>query len=65
MTYQRDVINYLKERGLRDKYIALVGGGPVNAEWAEQIGADGTSDSAVGAVKIAETLIAQKKGGAS
>jgi trimethylamine corrinoid protein len=65
MTYQRDVINYLKERGLRDKYIALVGGGPVNPEWAEQIGADGTSDSAVGAVKIAETLIAQKKGGAS
>jgi corrinoid protein of di/trimethylamine methyltransferase len=65
MTYQRDVINYLKERGLREKYIALVGGGPVNAEWAEQIGADGTSDSAVGAVKIAETLIAQKKGGAS
>ena len=65
MTYQRDVINYLKERGLRDKYIALVGGGPVNAEWAEQIGADGTSDSAVGAVQIAEKLIAQKKGGAS
>jgi trimethylamine corrinoid protein len=65
MTYQRDVINYLKERGLRDQYIALVGGGPVNPEWAEQIGADGTSDSAVGAVKIAETLIAQKKGGAS
>jgi corrinoid protein of di/trimethylamine methyltransferase len=65
MTYQRDVINYLKERGIREKYIALVGGGPVNAEWAEQIGADGTSDSAVGAVKIAEKLIAQKSGGAS
>ena len=65
MTYQRDVINYLKERGLREKYIALVGGGPVNAEWAEQIGADGTSDSAVGAVQIAEKLIAQKSGGAS
>ena len=64
MTYQRDTINYLKERGLRDRYIVLVGGGPVDAEWAEQIGADGTSTSAVGAVEIAEKLIAQK-GGAS
>jgi corrinoid protein of di/trimethylamine methyltransferase len=63
MTYQKDVIDYLKEKGLRDKYIVLVGGGPVNAEWAEQIGADGTSDSAVGAVNIAEKFIANKKGG--
>jgi corrinoid protein of di/trimethylamine methyltransferase len=63
MTYQKDVIDYLREKGLRDKYIVLVGGGPVNAEWAEQIGADGTSDSAVGAVNIAEKLIATRKGG--
>ncbi len=63
MTYQRDVIDYLKEKGLRDKYIALVGGGPVNEEWAEEIGADGTSDSAVGAVEIAGRLIANRKGG--
>jgi len=63
MTYQKDVIDYLKEKGLRDKYIVLVGGGPVNPEWAEQIGADGTSDSAVGAVDVAERLIANKRGG--
>lgn len=65
MTYQKDVIDYLKEKGLRDKYIVLVGGGPVDAEWAEQIGADGSSDSAVGAVEIAKRLIANKKGGMS
>lgn len=63
MTYQRDVIEYLKERGLRDKYIVLVGGGPVNKEWADQIGADGTSDSAVGAVELTKKLISEKKGG--
>jgi corrinoid protein of di/trimethylamine methyltransferase len=63
MTYQKDVVDYLKEKGLRDKYVVLIGGGPVNEEWAEQIGADGTSDSAVGAVEIAERLIANKKGG--
>jgi len=63
MTYQKDVIDYLKQKGLRDKYIVLVGGGPVNTEWAQRIGADGTSDSAVGAVEIAKRLIASKKGG--
>lgn len=63
MTYQKDVIDYLKEKGLRDKYIVLVGGGPVNEEWAEQIGADGTSDSATGAVEVATRLISNKKGG--
>jgi len=63
MTYQKDVLDYLREKGLRDKYIVLVGGGPVDPEWAEQIGADGTSDSAVGAVEIAERLIQSKKGG--
>ena len=63
MTYQKDVIDYLNEKGLREKYIVLVGGGPVNEEWAEQIGADGTSDSAAGAVEIAKRLIVNKKGG--
>jgi corrinoid protein of di/trimethylamine methyltransferase len=63
MTYQRDVIAYLRDRGLRDKYIVLVGGGPVNKEWADQIGADGTADSAVGAVELTKRLISQKKGG--
>ena len=63
MTYQKDVVDYLKEKGIRDNYVVLVGGGPVNEEWAEQIGADGTSDSAVGAVEIAERLIANKKSG--
>jgi corrinoid protein of di/trimethylamine methyltransferase len=65
MTYQGDVIHYLRERGLRDKYIVLVGGGPVNTEWAEEIGADGTSDSAVGAVRIAEKLLRGRERGAS
>ena len=63
MTYQKDVIEYLNKKGLRDKYIVLVGGGPVNEEWVKQIGADGTSDSAVGAVEIAKHLISNKKGG--
>jgi corrinoid protein of di/trimethylamine methyltransferase len=63
MTYQKDVIDYLKEKGLRDKFIVLVGGGPVNEEWAEQIGADGSSDSATGAVEVAARLIKNKRGG--
>lgn len=62
MTYQKDVIDYLKSLGLRDKYIVLVGGGPVDEKWAEEIGADGTSDTATGAVEIAKKLLTAKKG---
>jgi len=62
MTYQKDVIDYLKSLGLRDKYIVLVGGGPVDEKWAEEIGADGTSDTATGAVEIAKELLNAKKG---
>jgi len=61
MTYQKDVIDYLREEGERDKYIILVGGGPVDNEWAEKIGADGTSDTAPGAVELAERLILERK----
>lgn len=62
MTYQKDVIDYLKSVGLRDKYIVLVGGGPVDEKWAKEIGADGTSDTATGAVEIAKKLLNARKG---
>ena len=36
----QSVIDELQSKGLRDKYIIMVGGAPVNAKFAEQIGAD-------------------------
>ena len=60
MPYQKEVIETLKEMGLRDKYFVLVGGGPVSREWADEIGADGYGDTAVDATEVAKTLLAQK-----
>jgi methanogenic corrinoid protein MtbC1 len=35
----------------------MVGGAPVTAEWVKEIGADGTSEDAIGAVAVAKKLI--------
>jgi len=60
MPYQKEVIETLKEMGLRDKYFVLIGGGPVTREWADEIGADGYGDTAVDAIEVAKMLLAQK-----
>lgn len=60
--YQKDVIDMLNARGLRDKYIVMVGGGVVTQAWADEIGADGYGDLASDAVDVAKTLIANRKG---
>lgn len=57
MTVQRDVIEMLKEKGIRDQYKVLVGGAPVTPAWAEQIGADGYSGDAAACVKLASSLM--------
>lgn len=54
---QREVIESLKKKGLRDRVKVIVGGAPVTAEWAEQIGADGYAEDAVEAVKVAKRLL--------
>ncbi|MEM3641222.1 MAG: corrinoid protein [Candidatus Bathyarchaeia archaeon] len=60
---QKDVIDYLKASGKRDKFIIMVGGGPTTKEWAEEIGADGYAETASEAVKVALELIKKKRGG--
>jgi methanogenic corrinoid protein MtbC1 len=57
---QRRILEKLASRGLRNKYKVLVGGGPVNQEWVDKIGADGFADDGVGAVKIAKELVGQR-----
>lgn len=58
MMVQNDVIRLLEEKGIREKYKVMVGGAPVTASWAKQIGADGYSGDASECVKLASTLIA-------
>jgi len=50
-------IDALKEAGLRDQVKVMVGGAPVTADFAEQIGADGTASSAPAAVDLAKGLL--------
>ncbi len=60
--YQKDIIEMLKVRGLREKYLVMVGGGVVTQEWADEIGADGYGDLASDAVEMAKELVTRKKG---
>jgi corrinoid protein of di/trimethylamine methyltransferase len=57
MVKQREVIQSLQEAGIRDKVKVMVGGAPVTKSWAKDIGADGFAEDAMGAVKIARTLM--------
>jgi corrinoid protein of di/trimethylamine methyltransferase len=59
MTVQRTIVDALKAAGLRDKVKVMVGGAPVSAQWAADIGADGFAEDAVGAVDLAMRLLNQ------
>jgi corrinoid protein of di/trimethylamine methyltransferase len=60
--YQKDIVDLLESKGMRDKYIVMVGGGVVTQQWADKIGADGYGELASDAVEIAKKLLAKKKG---
>ncbi|MBI4769260.1 MAG: cobalamin B12-binding domain-containing protein [Chloroflexi bacterium] len=62
MPYMGVVIKTLKEKGLREKLIVLVGGAPLNAAFAEEIEADAYCRDAAVAVETAKKLIAMKRG---
>ncbi|OLS29090.1 MAG: Dimethylamine corrinoid protein [Candidatus Heimdallarchaeota archaeon LC_2] len=57
MLIQRDLIQELENRNLRDKYIVFVGGAPINQKWANEINANRYAENAVAAVKLATELI--------
>ena len=57
MVGQKKLIDELKKRNLRDKFKVLIGGAPVSKTWVDEIGADGTAENAISAVKLAKQLI--------
>jgi len=61
MPYMRVVVNALKEKGIRDKIIVLVGGAPLNEAFAEDIEADAYCRDAAVAVETAKKLIALRR----
>lgn len=60
MTNMEDVVTELKNRNLRDKYIVMVGGAPVNESFAQQIGADYYTPDAATAAEVAKKAVLEK-----
>ncbi|MEL6575593.1 MAG: B12-binding domain-containing protein [Pseudomonadota bacterium] len=60
MPYMKVVIDTLNEKGIREDYIVLVGGAPLNEEFGKAIGADAYCRDAAVAVETAKTFIARK-----
>ena len=54
---QKDLIDFLEAKGVRDQFIVLVGGGVVTQEWADQIAADGYGQDAIATVNLAKRLL--------
>jgi 5-methyltetrahydrofolate--homocysteine methyltransferase len=59
MPYMKVVIDALKEQGIRDRYIVMVGGAPLNEEFGKAIGADAYCRDAATAVETAKKLVGQ------
>jgi len=57
MPNQKEVIDSLKEAGIRENVKVIVGGAPVSQDWADQIGADGYGENAGAAVEVAKKLM--------
>ncbi len=55
--YMEELIKRLEDDGIRDKYRVAIGGGPISAEYAKKIGADGYSRTARSAVTMAKRLM--------
>lgn len=64
MPYMKVVIDTLKEKGIRNDYIVLVGGAPLNEAFANAIGADAYCRDAAVAVETAKQFMAKRQGSA-
>ena len=62
MPYMKVVIDTLKEKGIRNDYVVLVGGAPLNEAFANSIGADAYCRDAAVAVETAKTFMARRQG---
>ncbi len=60
MPYMKVVIDTMVEKGIRDDYIVMVGGAPLNEEFARAVGADAYCRDAAVAVETAKELIARR-----
>ena len=62
MPYMKVVIDTMKEKGMRNDHIVLVGGAPLNESFANAVGADAYCRDAAVTVEIAKSLLAKRQG---
>jgi len=62
MPYMKVVIDTMKERGIRNDYVVLVGGAPLNEAFAENVGADAYCRDAAIAVETAKEFMSKRQG---
>ena len=60
MVHMPEVIEALKQTGLRNKVKVMVGGAPITQEYADEIGADGYAPDAASAVELAKRLVGER-----
>jgi len=65
MPYMKVVIDTMVEKGIRDHYIVLVGGAPLNEEFGDAVGADAYCRDAAVAADTAKKLVAERRGNAA
>ncbi len=61
MPFMKALIKMLDESGERQRFKVMVGGASVTAEWAKEIGSDGTAPNAIQAVALAKRLIREQR----
>ena len=61
MDNMRETIDLLKEKGLRDKYIVMIGGAPITQEFADEIGADYYTPDPASAAEVAKKRVLEKR----
>ena len=61
MQNMKETIDLLNEKGLRDKYIVMIGGAPINDSFAEEIGADFYTSDAASASEVAKEAVEKKR----
>ena len=61
MQNMKETLDLLNEKGLRDKYIVMIGGAPINDSFAEEIGADFYTSDAASAAEVAKEAVEKKR----
>jgi methanogenic corrinoid protein MtbC1 len=61
MPYMKVVIDEMVKQGIRDDYVVLVGGAPLNAEFGQAVGADGYCRDAAQAAEMGPQLLKERR----